>query len=285
MPGKLIVCATPIGNMEDISVRALKALREADLIAAEDTRHTLGLLNHFDIHTPMISCHQYNEGDRSEGIIEKLQEGQTIVLVSDAGTPAISDPGEVLVRNVRNAGIPVTSIPGPCAAITALSMSGMPSRRFVFEGFLPFPTKERRAVAERLKTEERTTILYEAPHRLKETLKYLYDQLGDREIVLARELTKIHEEAVKRTLSEALTYYEEHDPRGEYVLILGGADPQALAEEKQASFQNLTFTEHMALKVGMSQKDAMKAVAAERGISKRDVYNALLKEKEQAEQQ
>lgn len=281
MAGQLIVCATPIGNMDDISVRALNALKSADLIAAEDTRHTLGLLNHFDIRTPLVSCHQYNENDRAPEIIEKLQSGLTVVLVSDAGTPAVSDPGEVLVRHVREAGIPVTAIPGPCAAITALSMSGMPSRRFVFEGFLPVPTKERRAAAERLKSEERTAILYEAPHRLKETLRYLYDQLGDRELLLARELTKIHEEAIGRKLSEWIAYYEEHDPRGEYVLILGGADPEALHAEKQAEFMHLTLTEHMALKAGMPPKEAMKAVAAERGMTRREVYAGLLKEKEE----
>ena len=229
MAGKLMVCATPIGNMDDITYRALEALKNADLIAAEDTRHTLGLLNHFNIKTPMISCHQHNEQERSNVILEKLHEGQTVVLVSDAGTPAISDPGEVLVRRCRQEGIEVTALPGACAFVTALSMSGMPSRRFIFEGFLPTTSKERKALLDRLIHEERTVIFYESPHHLKQTLEFLKNGLGERKIALGRELTKRYEEMLFMSLQEAVEYYSQQEPRGEYVLILQGADPEAVA--------------------------------------------------------
>lgn len=279
MSGTLTVCATPIGNLEDISARALEALRGADLIAAEDTRHTLGLLNHFDIRTPMISCHKDNEADRSDEILARLKEGRHVVLVSDAGTPAISDPGEILVRRCHEEGIRVTAVPGPCAFITALSMSGMPSRRFVFEGFLPASSKERAEVLVRLRTEERTVILYEAPHRLRKTLEQLLEALGDRPAALARELTKVHEELLRMTLGEAVEYYRTTEPRGEYVLILGGADPGELTREQQARWENMSFTEHMQLYPDLPAKEAMKKVARDRGIPRREVYEALLKEK------
>lgn len=278
MAGKLMVCATPIGNMEDITYRALEALRNADLIAAEDTRHTLGLLNHFGIKTPMISCHQHNELERSEVILERLRSGQNVVLVSDAGTPAISDPGEVLVRRCREEGIEVTALPGACAFVTALSMSGMKSRRFVFEGFLPQASRERRQVLERLIREERTVILYEAPHHLKETLSQLAETLGERKVALGRELTKRYEEMLFMTLPEAVCYYEEQEPRGEYVLLLEGADPQKLEEQNKRRWEAMSLKEHMALYDGMAAKEAMKQVAKDRGISRRDVYNGLLKE-------
>ena len=278
MAGKLMVCATPIGNMDDITYRALEALKNADLIAAEDTRHTLGLLNHFNIKTPMISCHQHNEQERSNIILEKLHEGQNVVLVSDAGTPAISDPGEVLVRRCRQEGIEVTALPGACAFVTALSMSGMPSRRFIFEGFLPTTGKERKALIDRLLYEERTVIFYESPHHLKQTLEFLNNNLGQRKIALGRELTKRYEEMLFMSLPEAVEYYEQQDPRGEYVLILQGADPETVAQESQQKWENMSFTEHMAMYKDMPPKEAMKQVAKDRGISKRDVYSALLKE-------
>lgn len=279
MAGRLIVCATPIGNMEDITYRALDALKSADLIAAEDTRHTLGLLNHFGIKTPMISCHQHNERERSDQIVEKLKNGQTVVLVSDAGTPGISDPGEILVRRCREEGIEVTALPGACAFVTALSMSGVTSRRFIFEGFLPSTARERRQKAESLRTEERTVIFYEAPHHLKDTLSLLAQTLGDRRIALGRELTKRHEEMLLLSLPEAVRYYEEHEPRGEYVLIIEGADPQEIIREERVQWEEMSLTEHMSLYSRLDGKEAMKQVARDRGISRREVYNGLLKEK------
>lgn len=278
MTGKLIVCPTPIGNMEDMTERGKRALAEADLIAAEDTRHTLGLLNHLGIKTPMISCHQHNEQERTEQILEKLREGQTVVLVSDAGTPAISDPGEILVRRCREEGILVTALPGACAFVTALSMSGMPSRRFVFEGFLPAGGKERRARLEALRAEERTVIFYEAPHHLRQTLSDLLEAFGDRRLAMGRELTKRHEEMLQMKLSEAIAHYQDQEPRGEYVLILEGADPLAREREERARWEQMTLREHMALYSALPLKEAMKQVAKDRGISKRDVYNGLLQE-------
>ncbi|HIR35167.1 MAG TPA: 16S rRNA (cytidine(1402)-2'-O)-methyltransferase [Candidatus Faecimorpha stercoravium] len=278
MTGKLIVCPTPIGNMEDMTERGKRALAEADLIAAEDTRHTLGLLNHLGIKTPMISCHQHNEQERTEQILEKLREGQTVVLVSDAGTPAISDPGEILVRRCREEGILVTALPGACAFVTALSMSGMPSRRFVFEGFLPAGGKERRARLEALRAEERTVIFYEAPHHLRQTLSDLLETFGDRRLAMGRELTKRHEEMLQMKLSEAIAHYQDQEPRGEYVLILEGADPLAREREERARWEQMTLREHMALYSALPPKEAMKQVAKDRGVSKRDVYNGLLQE-------
>ncbi len=278
MTGRLIVCPTPIGNMEDMTERGRRVLEEADLIAAEDTRHTLGLLNHFGIKTPMISCHRYNEQERADLILEKLREGMTVALVSDAGTPAISDPGEMLVRRCRQEGIPVTALPGACAFVTALSMSGMNSRRFVFEGFLPAGGKERRERLAALSKEERTVIFYEAPHHLHKTLADLLEALGDREIALGRELTKRYEEMLIMRLSAAVSYYQEKEPRGEYVLILQGADPLVLAREEKKRWEGMSLTEHMALYSDLPAKEAMKQVAKDRGVSKRDVYNGLLKE-------
>lgn len=273
-----MVCATPIGNMEDITLRALEALKNADLIAAEDTRHTLGLLNHFGIKTPMISCHQHNEAQRADIILERLREGQNVVLVSDAGTPAISDPGEVLVRRCREEGIEVTALPGACAFVTALSMSGMRSRRFIFEGFIPTGGKERRELLQRLAHEERTVIFYEAPHHLRQSLEFLRDGLGKRRIALGRELTKRYEEMLFMELTEAVEYYTVNEPRGEYVLILEGADPEERSQEERQRWEELSFTEHMERYHDLTPKEAMKQVAHDRGISKRDVYSALLKE-------
>lgn len=276
--GTLYLCATPIGNLGDITKRVLDTLESADLIAAEDTRNTLRLLNHFGIRKPLTSYHEYNKYDKAEVLIDRLRKGENIALVSDAGTPAISDPGEVLAKRCIEEGIRVTSLPGACALITALTMSGMSARRFSFEGFLPQDKKEHAHILDQLKEEERTIILYEAPHRLKETLKDLYNALGDRKITLCRELTKIYEEALPMTLESAAAYYKEHDPRGEYVLVIQGADRKALEEERKKSWDQMPLEEHMKVyeDQGFSRKDAMKKVAADRGLSRRDIYQALL---------
>ena len=276
--GTLYLCATPIGNLGDITERVLRTLEEVDLIAAEDTRNTLRLLNHFGIKKPLTSYHEYNKFTKAEELITKLHNGQNIAVVTDAGTPAISDPGEVIAAMCIEQGIKVTSLPGACALITALTMSGMPARRFCFEGFLPTDKKERRYILEQLRREERTTILYEAPHHLRGTLQELYDNLGDRRITLCRELTKKFEEALPMTLSSAIVYYSGTEPRGEYVLVLAGADRAALEEEKRGRFEEMTLEEHMAMYTdqGLSRKEAMKKVAADRGVSKRDIYKELL---------
>ena len=276
--GTLYLCATPIGNLGDITERVLRTLEEVDLIAAEDTRNTLRLLNHFGIKKPLTSYHEYNKVTKAEELITKLRNGQNIAVVTDAGTPAISDPGEVIAAMCIEQGIKVTSLPGACALITALTMSGMPSRRFCFEGFLPVDKKERRYILEQLKREERTTILYEAPHHLRGTLQELYDSLGDRKITLCRELTKKFEEALPMTLESAIVYYSENEPRGEYVLVMAGADRAALEEEKREKFEEMSLEEHMAMYTdqGLSRKEAMKKVAADRGVSKRDIYKELL---------
>ena len=277
-PGTLYLCATPIGNLGDITERVLRTLESVDLIAAEDTRNTLRLLNHFGIKKPLTSYHEYNKYTKAEELITKLHRGASIAVVTDAGTPAISDPGEVIAAMCLEQGIRVTSLPGACALITALTMSGMPARRFCFEGFLPADKKERRYILAQLQREERTTILYEAPHHLRGTLQELYDNLGDRRITLCRELTKKFEEALPMTLASAIEYYGGNEPRGEYVLVLAGADRAALEEEKRRNFEEMTLEEHMALytDLGLSRKDAMKKVAADRGVSKRDIYRELM---------
>ena len=278
MAGKLFLCATPIGNLGDMTPRVIETLESVDVIAAEDTRNSIKLLNHFNIKTPMTSYHEYNKIEKADTLIAKMQAGQNIALITDAGTPAISDPGEVLVQKCQEAGIVVTSLPGPAACITALTLSGLSTRRFCFEGFLSADKKERKAVLEDLKEESRTMILYEAPHHLKATLKELLGILGNRKITLCRELTKKFETVFPTTLEEALEYYETNDPRGEYVLVLEGKSHQQKEEEKQASFLEMPIEEHMKLyeEKGMDRKEAMKLVAKERGISKRDVYNYLL---------
>ena len=277
-PGTLYLCATPIGNLGDITERVLRTLESVDLIAAEDTRNTLRLLNHFGIKKPLTSYHEYNKYTKAEELVTKLHRGASIAVVTDAGTPAISDPGEVIAAMCLEQGIRVTSLPGACALITALTMSGMPARRFCFEGFLPADKKERRYILTQLQREERTTILYEAPHHLRGTLQELYDNLGDRRITLCRELTKKFEEALPMTLASAIEYYGGNEPRGEYVLVLAGADRAALEEEKRRNFEEMTLEEHMALYTdqGLSRKDAMKKVAADRGVSKRDIYRELM---------
>lgn len=276
--GTLFLCATPIGNLSDMTPRVIETLREADIIAAEDTRNSIKLLNFFDIRTPLTSYHEYNKVEKADQIIAWLHAGKNIALITDAGTPAISDPGEILVARCVEAGIPVTSLPGCCACITALTLSGLSTRRFCFEGFLPADKKERKFVLEELKDETRTIILYEAPHHLKNTLKQLYEELGERRVTLCRELTKKFETVFPTTLEEALRFYEENEPRGEYVIVLEGISRRHLQKEKQQIWETLTIEEHMQKyeSQGMEKKEAMKRVAADRGISKRDVYQALL---------
>lgn len=281
MSGQLFLCATPIGNLEDITLRVLRTLKEADLIAAEDTRNTRKLLTHFDIHVPMTSYHEYNKVEKARELVRQMQEGKNIALVTDAGTPGISDPGEELVRQCYEAGLSVYALPGAAACICALVSSGQPTRRFAFEAFLPSDKKERREVLEELKAERRTIVLYEAPHRLKKTLEELFGALGDRPLTLCKELTKKHEGKFKGRISEALALLEAEEPRGEYVLVLQGKSGEELLEEQkkeQASWEDLSVAEHMELylKQGMEKKDAMKQVAKDRGLSKRDIYNELI---------
>ncbi|MBO5260618.1 MAG: 16S rRNA (cytidine(1402)-2'-O)-methyltransferase [Agathobacter sp.] len=276
--GTLYLCATPIGNLEDITYRVLRTLKEVDLIAAEDTRNSIKLLNHFEIKTPMTSYHEYNKIEKAYQLVNKLKEGKNIALITDAGTPGISDPGEDLVRICYEEGVPVTSLPGAAACITALTMSGLPTRRFAFEAFLPRDKKERAAVLEGLKEETRTIILYGAPHHLVKTLEELLKTLGNRKITVCRELTKKHEEKIQSTLEDIITYYKETEPRGEYVLVLEGKDPKEIEKEKQASWESMTVEEHMDHyeSQGMDRKEAMKQVAKDRGVSKRDIYQQLL---------
>ena len=278
MAGTLYLCATPIGNLQDMTPRVLETLREVDLIAAEDTRNSRKLMTHFQISTPMTSYHEYNKVEKAYTLIEKLNEGQNIALITDAGTPAISDPGEVLVKMCHEAGIIVTSLPGPAALITALTLSGLSTRRFCFEGFLPPDKKERKQILEELKEETRTIILYEAPHHLKATLKELHENIGERKITLCRELTKKFETVFPTTLEGALGFYEENEPRGEYVLVLEGKSLLQKKQEQQESFSEMSIEEHMKIyeDKGVERKEAMKLVAKERGISKRDVYQYLL---------
>lgn len=278
MAGKLYLCATPIGNLEDITYRVLRTLKEVDLIAAEDTRNSIKLLNHFEIKTPMTSYHEYNKIDKAYQLVDKMREGKNIALITDAGTPGISDPGEDLVRICYEEGIEVTSLPGAAACITALTMSGLPTRRFAFEAFLPRDKKERALVLEQLKNETRTIILYEAPHHLVKTLEELLTVLGNRKIAVCRELTKRYEEKTLSTISEMLSWYKDNEPRGEYVLVLEGKTFEEIAEEEKKTWEAMTIEEHMAIYEGqgIDRKEAMKMVAKDRGISKRDVYQALL---------
>lgn len=278
--GKLYLVATPIGNLGDMSPRAVEVLKSADIIAAEDTRNTIKLLNHFDIKAPLTSYHEYNRIDKAIELTEKMQEGRAVALVTDAGMPGISDPGEDIVRIAAEGGIEVVIVPGPCAAVSALAVSGLNTRRFVFEGFLPTEKKELKEVLDNLKTELRTTIIYEAPHRLSKTLKLLYEELGDRKISIVRELTKVHEETIRITLGKAVKFYEENEPRGEFVLVIEGADANLMKEEAAAKWDNVTIPEHVAMYVeqGMDKKEAMKKAAADRGISKRDIYKACVED-------
>lgn len=280
MSGKLYLCATPIGNLEDITFRVIRTLKEVDLIAAEDTRHSIKLLNHFEIKTPMTSYHEFNKVDKAKYLVEQLKAGQNIALITDAGTPGISDPGEELVRQAYEADIEVTSLPGACAAVTALTLSGLSTRRFSFEAFLPTDKKERQIVLSELKNDTRTLIIYEAPHRIIKTLGELYEVLGNRSVTIIKELTKIHETVKRTTLSDAAKIYEEQEPRGEHVLVIEGKSYVELEAERQSKWEQLTLQEHMDhyIKQGIDKKEAMKAVAKDRGISKRDIYQELIKE-------
>lgn len=278
MQGKLYLCATPIGNLEDITLRVLNTLKEVDLIAAEDTRHSIKLLNHFGIGTPMTSYHEFNKIEKARYLVEKMKEGLNVALITDAGTPGISDPGEELVKQCWEAGIELTSLPGPAACITALTISGMATRRFAFEAFLPPDKKERARILEELKHETRTIILYEAPHRLVRTLGELQDALGDRNVSVCRELTKKYETVFRTTISGALAFYETEEPRGECVLVLEGKDPAQIQKEAEQAWASMPLEEHMEqyLSRGIDRKEAMKLVAKDRGISKRDVYQSLM---------
>lgn len=280
MQGKLYLCATPIGNLEDITMRVLRTLKEVDLIAAEDTRNSIKLLNHFDIHTPMTSYHEYNRIPKAHYLADQMKNGQNVALITDAGTPGISDPGEDLVRICYENGIEVTSLPGACACITALTLSGIGTRRFCFEAFLPSEKKERQEVLKELENETRTIIIYEAPHRLTKTLNELLERLGDRSLTVCRELTKKHETAFATTLKKAVDYYTENEPKGECVLVLEGKSRRDIREEEILQWEQISIEEHMQryLDEGTDRKEAMKKVAKDRGISKRDVYQALLEE-------
>lgn len=281
MSGILYLCSTPIGNLEDITFRAIKTLKEVDLIAAEDTRHSIKLLNYYDIKTPMTSYHEFNKVDKARYLVEKLSGGQNIALITDAGTPGISDPGEELVKQAYEAGIQVTAVPGACAAVSALILSGLPTRRFCFEAFLPADKKDRLRVLEQLKYETRTIVLYEAPHRLKRTLQELMETLGDRTLTIIKELTKRHETIWQTTLSEAAGTYDEKEPKGEYVLVLEGVSFDELKNNEQKQWDKLSLEEHMNLyqEQGLDKKEAMKAVAKDRGVSKREIYQSLISDK------
>lgn len=280
MAGKLYLCATPIGNLEDITLRVLRTLEEVDLIAAEDTRNSIKLLNHYEIKTPMTSYHEYNKIEKAHYLVSQMMEGKNVALITDAGTPAISDPGEELVRIAYEAGIEITSLPGASACVTALTLSGLSTRRFAFEAFLPKEKKERRRILEELKQETRTIILYEAPHHLRQTLEELEETLGNRKITLCRELTKKYEEAHKTTINDVRNYYNDNEPRGEYVLVVEGKTLEEIDNERREAWEQMTLEEHMAHyeNQGIARKEAMKLVAKDRGVSKRDIYQALLEE-------
>ena len=282
MAGTLYLCATPIGNLEDMTFRVIRILKEVDLIAAEDTRNSIKLLNHFEIRTPMTSYHEYNKIEKGRKLVEKLQEGKDVALITDAGTPGISDPGEELVRMCKEAGIAVTSLPGACACITALTLSGMSTRRFAFEAFLPQDKKERRRILDEVCTETRTMIFYEAPHRLVKTLRELENTLGShRRITVFRELTKKYETVYSDSLGGAVRYYEEVPPKGECVLVLEGKSQEEVEEEQKKGWMPLSVEEHLQiyLNQGMDKKEAMKRTAKDRGVSKRDIYQEMIGKK------
>lgn len=278
MQGKLYLCATPIGNLEDITFRILETLKSVDLIAAEDTRHSIKLLNHFSIKTPMTSYHEYNKVEKAKNLVDRMKDGVNVALITDAGTPGISDPGEELVRQCYEAGLEVTSLPGPAACITALTMSGLATRRFCFEAFLPADKKEKEWILKELQTETRTIVLYEAPHRLVKTLEELCTALGDRRASICRELTKKYETVFQTTLAGAVSHYRENEPRGECVIVIEGRAISELKKEGQKTWQSMSVEEHMEYYIsqGYERKEAMKQVAADRGIRRRDVYQALL---------
>ena len=281
MQGKLYLCATPIGNLEDITLRVLRVLREVDLIAAEDTRNSIKLLNHFEIRTPMTSYHEFNKYDKARELVDKMHKGKQIALITDAGTPGISDPGEELVRLCWEEGIEVTSLPGPSACITALSLSGLSSRRFAFEAFLPSDKKERQRILKELAADTRTLILYEAPHRLVRTLEELKEALGNRKMTLCRELTKKHETIFRTDLQQAVLHYKAEEAKGECVLVIEGRKQEEILREQQESWGAFTLEEHLQIyeEQGESRKEAMRLVAKDRGCSRREIYQALLANK------
>ena len=278
MAGKLYLCATPIGNLEDITYRVVRTLKEVDLIGAEDTRNSIKLLNHFDIKTPMTSYHEFNKYDKAKSLVESMLTGKNVALITDAGTPGISDPGEELVRQCYEAGIEVTSLPGAAACITALTMSGQKTRRFVFEAFLPKEKKEKSRVLESLRNETRTIIIYEAPHRLLKTLKELEGVLGDRPLTICRELTKKYEEGFQTSISEAILKYSEKEPKGEFVLVIAGRPEEEIIKEERQKWEEMSVEEHVEyyINMGKEKKEAMKSAAKDRGVSKREIYNDLI---------
>lgn len=277
MSGKLYLCATPIGNLEDITYRVVRILKEVDLIAAEDTRNSIKLLNHFEIKTPMTSYHEYNKVSKGQYLIDKMQEGTDVALITDAGTPGISDPGEELVKMCYDQGIAVTSLPGAAACITALTLSGLSTRRFSFEAFLPSDKKERKLILTQLQEETRTIVLYEAPHRLVKTLQELEEVLGNRNVTICRELTKRYETAFQTTLEAAAQYYQEQAPKGECVIVMEGRSQQELVRERQQAWEEMDIEAHLELymKAGKDKKEAMKAVAKDRGVPKREIYSQI----------
>lgn len=279
MSGKLYLCATPIGNIEDMTLRALRILKEVDLIAAEDTRNSIKLLNYYSIKTPMTSYHEHNKYDKAKQLVKEILAGKNIALITDAGMPGISDPGEELVKEAYNNNIEVTALPGACAAVTALSLSGLRSKRFIFEAFLPSDNKERKEVLETLRMDTRTIIIYEAPHRLLKTVNELYEVFGARRASFCKELTKLHENIFKTNLEEASYYYKENHPKGEYVIIIEGLDREERLLKEREVWLNMPVKEHVEYYVlqGMDKKEAMKAAAIDRGVPKREVYNELLK--------
>ncbi len=274
--GTLYLVGTPIGNLEDITYRAVRTLSEVDLIAAEDTRHSLHLLNHLKIKKPLISYHDNNRISRASELLDKLKDGTNIALISDAGMPGISDPGEELVALAVSQGISVTAVPGCSASVTSLILSGLPTGRFAFEGFLPQKPKDRVKFLESIKYEERTIIFYEGPHRVKKTLEDILEVFGDRRCGVLRELTKIHEEAIRGTLSEALTYFTDNEPRGEFAIVVEGSQKKA-SDNLKPDFSGLALEEHVKyyMEQGYERMDAMKLTAKDRGLSKRDVYGLL----------
>ena len=280
MAGKLYLCATPIGNLEDMTYRVVRTLKEVDLIGAEDTRNSIKLLNHFEIETPMQSYHEFNKYDKAKELVQMMLDGKDIALITDAGTPGISDPGEELVKECLKNGIEVTSLPGASACVTAISMSGLSTQRFCFEAFLPKDKEKKENVLKQLQNETRTIIIYEAPHRLTKTLAELEKALGNRRVSINRELTKKYEESFLTTLNEAREKYEAEEPRGEFVLVIEGKNQEALDQEERQKWEDMSLENHMKIYLddGLDKKAAMKKVAKDRGVSKRDIYNQLVQE-------
>ena len=280
MAGKLYLCATPIGNLEDMTYRVVRTLKEVDLIGAEDTRNSIKLLNHFEIETPMQSYHEFNKYDKAKELVQMMLDGKDIALITDAGTPGISDPGEELVKECLENGIEVTSLPGASACVTAISMSGLSTQRFCFEAFLPKDKKKKENVLKQLQNETRTIIIYEAPHRLTKTLAELEKALGNRKVSINRELTKKYEESFLTTLKDAREKYEAEEPRGEFVLVIEVKDQEALDQEERQKWEDMSLENHMKIYLdeGLDKKAAMKKVAKDRGVSKRDIYNQLVQE-------